>query len=119
MAKIIDSRTALDRTVKIFDDFYNFSLKVPADEYDIVYSYFKGICASTQIAANFTVFLFKISQETGIPTVTLIENLKGKTNLQVNQLMAYYLNSFKSKTTMYGISIVPQASQPVARNIVQ
>lgn len=118
MAKIIDSRASLDKTVKIFDQFYNFKLTVPPDEYDIVFSYFKSVCTTVQIAENFTVFLFRISQQTKIPATTLVENIKGKNKLQVNQLMAYYLNSFKSKTTMYGISFVPQTNQPVARNIV-
>ena len=36
MAKIIDSRSGLDQTVRIFDDFYSFDLVVNGNEYDIV-----------------------------------------------------------------------------------
>ena len=31
-----------DLTVRVFDSFYNYDANVPADEYDIVYSYFRS-----------------------------------------------------------------------------
>lgn len=119
MARIIDSRTQLDQTVQIFDDFYEFNLVVNGSEYDIVFSYFKRICETTDIAGNFTVQLFRISQETQIPVLDLLSYIQGKTSLEVNTVIAYYLNSFKSKTSIYGFGSVPQPNEAVARNIVQ
>jgi hypothetical protein len=120
MARIIDERTSMDLTVKIFDDFYSFNMVVNGNEYDIVNGYFKSVCGTKQIAGNFTAFLFRISQETGIPVLDLLGQIQGTNNtLQMNQVIAYYLNSFKSKTSLYGVSTVPQSTQPVARNIVQ
>jgi hypothetical protein len=119
MAQIIDSRSGTDQTVKIFDEFYAFNLIVNASEYDIVFSYFKSICDTTQIAGNFTVYLFRISQETQIPVLDLLSYIQGKTKLETNTVMAYYLNSFKSKTSLYGFGTVPQPNEAVARNIVQ
>lgn len=118
MPQILDNRTSLDQTVKIFDSFYSFDAIVNAVEYDIVYSYFVSVCATKNIAANFTAVLFRIAQETKIPVLQLIDQIKGKNNMQINQTLAYYLNSFKSKTSLYGIAIVPRSNQPVARNIV-
>jgi hypothetical protein len=119
MARIIDDRTATDLTVKIFDDFYSFNMVVNSNEYDIVNGYFRTVCATKAIAGNFTAFLFRISQETGIPVLDLLGQIQGTTKLQMNQVISYYLNSFKSKTSLYGVSTVPQSNQPVARNIVQ
>lgn len=119
MPQILDNRTSLDQTVRIFDSFYSFNTVVGAAEYDIVSSYFVSVCASNNIAANFTAVLFRISQETQIPVIQLLDQIKGKKKLEMNQILAYYLNSFKSKTSLYGISIVPKSNQPVARNIVQ
>ena len=119
MARIIDSRTSLDKTVRIFDSFYAFDLVVNGDSYDIVYGYFKSVSSSINVAANFTAVLFRISQETKIPVLDLLGYIKGTTKLEMNQIICYYLNSFKSKTSLYGVSVVPQANQPVARNIVQ
>ncbi len=119
MAQIIDHRTALDQTVQIFDSFYSFNLNVNGNEYDIVHGYFVSVCTTKNIANNFTAVLFRISQETGINALDLLDQIKGTKKMVMNQTLAYYLNSFKSKTSLYGISIVPKANQTVARNIVQ
>lgn len=119
MARIIDSRAGVDQTVKIFDDFYGFDLVVNGDEFDVVNGYFQTICSTKQIAGNFTVYLFRISQQTGIPVMNLLDYIKGYEKLQVNNVIAYYLNSFKSKTSLYGFGVLPQPNLPVARNIVQ
>ena len=51
---------------------------------------------------------------------TMPDYIKGlNSKLEMNTVITYYLNSFKSKTTLYGISIIPRSNQPVARNIVQ
>jgi hypothetical protein len=120
MARIIDDRTASDLTVKIFDDFYAFNMSVNGNEFDIVNGYFKSVCDTRIIAGNFTSFLFRIAQETGIPVLDLLAQIQGANNkLEMNQIIAYYLNSFKSKTSLYGVGTIPQSNQPVARNIVQ
>lgn len=119
MPKILDTTSDLDRTVRIFDSFYAIDLVIGAAEYDIVHGYFMSVCATTNIADNFTVVLFRIAKETGVDVLELLQTIQGKTKLQMNQTISYYLNSFKSKTSMYGVSLVPRPNQPVARNIVQ
>ena len=121
MAKIIDNRTALDKTVRIFDSFYAVDLVVDGNKYDIVHGYFVKVCKTKNIADNFTAVLFRIAQEVQIDVLDLLAQIEGtaKTNLQMNKIMAYYLNSFKSKTSLYGIGAVLKPNQPVARNIVQ
>ena len=79
----------------------------------------RSVCASKNIAANFTAVLFRISQETQIPVLNLLDQIKGTNKMEMNQTIAYYLNSFKSKTSLYGIAVVPKSNQPVSRNIVQ
>ena len=113
------SQDSTDKTVRIFDNFYNFNLEVPSNQYDIVHGYFVETCDTRTIADNFTTFFFKIAQDTGIPATTLLESIQGQTKLDMNRTIAYYLNSFKSKTSLYGVSTIPQPTQPVARNIVQ
>lgn len=120
MAQIIDNRTELDKTVRIFDSFYATNLIVPAAQYDIVLGYFTNVCKTKNVAENFTTVLFRVAQETDIDVLTLLEQIKGTpTKLKMTQLMAYYMNSFKSKTSLYGISLVTKPNEPVQRNIVQ
>lgn len=119
MAQIIDNRHTIDPTIKIFDSFYAWNSIVNGNEFDIVNGYFTSIIPSKTISGNFTAMLFRIAQETGINVLELLGYIKGTTKLKMNQILAYYLNSFKSKTSLYGVGVVPQSNQPVARNIVQ
>jgi hypothetical protein len=120
MALFEVQKSELDNTVKIFDSFYSNQLKVNSNQYDIVRGYFIGVCKTKNVADNFTAVLFRIAQEADIDALELLENVKGTSNIiQINRILAYYLNSFKSKTSLYGISSIPRSIQPVARNVVQ
>lgn len=95
---------------------------VNPSEYDIVHGYFLEVCATKNIADNFTASLFRISQNTGLPVQTLLGYLRGDANsdkLHMDKTMCYFLNTLKSKSSLYGISQLPRPNQPVARNILQ
>lgn len=120
MAKIIDNRNQLDQTIRIFDSFYSLNMVVNTNQYDIVHGYFTGICDTKQIAENFTAIIFRIAQVTGIDALELLAEFKGTSNkLEMNKTLAYYLNGFKTKTSLYGVGVVPRPVLPVARNVVQ
>lgn len=120
MAKIIDNRSGIDKTVKIFDSFYSMNMTVNPNDYDIVHGYFTGVCSTKSIASNFTASLFRVSQATGIPVLTLLKELQGSNDkLQMNKIICYFLNTLKSKTSLYGVSQIPRPNQSVSRNILQ
>ena len=109
-----------DQTVLIYDSFYNNKSVVNATEYDIVYSYFYGASNSRTIANNFTSILFNIAQQSGTSVVELLQIIKGSENtLQMNSIICYYLNTFKSKVALYGTGNIPTPNQVVQRNVVQ
>lgn len=119
MAQIIDGpQSQLDISVRVFDNFYDFDISVNADLYEIVNSYFISVCDTPAIAKNFTTMLFRIANVTGENPLTLLDNISGKNKLETNALMAYYLNSIKSKTTLYGVSVTPIPNETVQRNVV-
>lgn len=122
MAKIIDNRTGIDNTIKIFDSFYSFNTVVNPDEYDVVHGYFTSVCEGPNIADNMTAVFFRITTETGIPATTLLSYVKGDQNsdtMHLDKTICYFLNTLKSKTALYGVSQVPRPNQPVSRNIIQ
>ena len=43
MAKILDNRSSLDQTVRIFDSFYSMDIIINPNEYDIVHGYFTDV----------------------------------------------------------------------------
>lgn len=121
MPSIIDNRNDnVDPTIKIFDQFYSTQLAVNAADFDIVYGYFRNVCSTAEIAGNFTSFLFAIAQQTGQNVLTLLQAVQGTSDkLQMNKLICFYLNSFRSKVALYGIGQVPRPNESVARNVVQ
>ena len=107
-----------DQTVKVFDEFFGFSINVEANDYDAVYSYFKSIYKDDRAAGNFTVTLFRIANEQQIPVLTLLNQFKtSTTSAEVNMLMAYYLNNMRSGSTLLGVSEPTQPNFYAARNV--
>jgi len=118
MSTINYANPKTDLTVRVFDSFYDYDVDVPAAEYDIVYSYFITQMTSRQAAGNFTVSLFRVAQDTGIPALTLLKEMQGNNGVSLNVNMAYYLNQIRSRATLLGVGaqVVPNFYQ--ARNIL-
>ena len=107
-----------DQTVKIFDQFYGFEVDIQAQEYDAVYSYFRSVYKTAEAAGNFTVTLFRISNEQQIPVLTLLDQIKtASTDIELNMTIAYYLNNMRSNSTLVGVAEATQPNFYVARNI--
>ena len=107
----------IDQTVQIFDRFYGFQQQVPVDAYDAVLSYFKSVFKSAEAAGNFTVSVFRISHQTRIPAMTLLQQLQGQTAPEITLSLAYYLNGIRSKSTLLGLNVPTQPNYYVSRNI--
>jgi len=124
MSSINYTNYNIDQTVRVFDSFYEYDVDVPAAEYDVVNSYFKSVMGTKQAADNFTVSLFRVAENTGVPALTLLQsfqesggNVGNTMNLDVN--MAYYLNSIRNRATLLGIGVPVTPNFYAARNVVQ
>ena len=113
------TNTNIDQTVRIFDEFYAFELAIPANEYDVVYSFFLREMQDRQVAANFTVSLFQVSSQSGIPAVTLLQQFQGTSGIDLNVRLAYYLNQIRSRATLLGVGVPVTPNFYAARNVVQ
>jgi hypothetical protein len=119
MANIVDAPVSqLDSSTRLFDSFYNFELVIDANRYEIVYSTLYDITKSKSVASNFTTILFRIAETTGDDVLALLDTLRNKSFDEMNYQMALYLNSIKSKTTLYGINDQPVPNEYVQRNII-
>lgn len=109
----------IDQTVRIYDRFYLFDANVPAAEFDIVNSYFRKVMNNAEVAGNFTVSMFQVAEITGIPVLTLLDNIKGQTGLELSLNMAYYLNNIRSRATLLGVNSQPVPNFYAARAVLQ
>ena len=109
----------MDNTVKIFNEFYNVKLTVSANEYEIVNSFFRNYTTNDKVAISYTETLFRISNETDIDVLTLLDSFQATDSMKITLTMAYYLNSLSDKKVLYGINNVITPNQIVQRNIIQ
>jgi pyruvate/2-oxoacid:ferredoxin oxidoreductase alpha subunit len=107
----------IDQTVRVFDNFYNFEVDVPANEYDVVLSYFKSVFTTVQVAANFTATLFRIAEQTNIPVLSLLQQLEGQNQIQITATLCYYLNNLRSPATLLGYTVPVTPNFYAARNV--
>lgn len=107
----------LDGTVRIFDEFYAYAADVPQLEYDAVNSYFRSVFGNEQSAGNFTVTVFRVSESSGIPVMTLLQEFQGQSAPELTLTLAYYLNSLRSNSTLLGLNAATQPNFYVARNV--
>ena len=106
-----------DTTVRVFDEFYAYTADVPAQEYDAVYSYMRTVFGTAEAAGNFTVTLFRISQQSEIPVMTLLQQIQGQSELELTLTLSYYLNNNRSSTTLLGLTAATTPNFYVARNV--
>lgn len=111
------SNSSVDQTVKIFDRFYAYEVSVPQLEYDAVYSFFRSVYGTAEAAGNFSVSLFRISQQSDIPVIDLLQQMQGLSQVDINLTLAYYLNNIRSPATLLGINATTTPNYYVARNV--
>lgn len=109
----------IDQTVRIFDQFYNYSENVPSAEYDIVLSYFKSVFNTVEQAQNFTVAIFRVAQESNTDALTILQQIQGTTGPQLTASLCYYLNSVRSNATLLGVLSPTAPNYWTARNVRQ
>ena len=109
---------AVDITVRVFDEFYEFAVDVSAAEYDVVNSFFLSVFGSQSAADSFTSVIFRISDETEIPVLTLVEEMRDQNQIQITNTLAYYLNGLRSPTTLLGVNNPVQPNVWAARNVL-
>lgn len=108
----------VDTTVRVFDQFYDFDIAVPAAEFDIINSYFESVFKTKDAALNFTTTLFRISQSTNVPALTLLSQIQDNDVIKITAAFAYYLNGLRSPTTLLGVNTTLTPNLYTARNIL-
>jgi hypothetical protein len=118
MPSVNQLNTNIDLTVRVYDNFYNFGIDVPSNEYDVVNSYFKSVFDSREAADNFTVTLFRIAEQTGVNVLTLLNQLADQDQIQITATLGYYLNGLRSPSTLLGINTTVTPNVWAARNVI-
>lgn len=118
MSSVNVANNKVDSTVRIFDQFYNIDIEVPAAEYDIVNSFFLSVVKRKEAADAFTMEIFRVSATNGTPVLTLLDQIQDNDAVRLTANLCYYLNGIRSPCTLLGTSAVYLPNVNVARNIL-
>lgn len=88
------------------------------NEYDVVYSFFANVMKDPQAAGNFTTSLYRVAEITQTDVLVLLENLKGKKEIEINAIMAYYLNGLRAPSTLLGVQNTVRPNYYAGRNVL-
>jgi hypothetical protein len=75
--------------------------------------------STRQAAGNFTMSLFRVAQNTGIPALTLLKEFQGLNGVNLSASLAYYLNSIRSRATLLGVGATVTPNFYQARNVLK
>lgn len=119
MSTVNQTNINQDLTVRVFDRFYRYEAHVSASEWDIVYSYFRSTMTNARAASNFASALFRVSQETNTPALTLLQAFQGTSGVNLSVTLAYYLNLIRSRATLLGVAAAATPNKYAARAVLQ
>jgi len=91
---------------------------VNSNEYDIVLSHFKSLKKSDDVANTFTGYLFTVANMTEQNVLDILDSFKKTPTQEAMTMLAYYLNSNRSPTSLYGVGKIPVPNQYVQRNVL-
>ena len=117
MGSVNSYNVSIDQTVQLFDQFYDYSTSVPVQEYDAVYSFFRSQFNTAEATGNFTVALFRVSENSRLPVMDLLSQMEGLGTVELTLTLAYYLNNLRSASTLLGLNQPVTPNFYVARNV--
>jgi hypothetical protein len=91
---------------------------IVGDEYDVVNGFFVKVMKDPSAAENFTQALYRVAKITQTDVLKLLDTLKGKDEIEVNAIMAYYLNSLRSPSTLIGVQNPTRPNYYAGRNVL-
>jgi hypothetical protein len=119
MTTVNQTNLQTDQTVRIYDLFYDYTANIPVLEYEAVLSYFESVFKTQLAAENFSSALFRVAEETNTSAMTLLQSFQqtGQSAPEITSLMAYYLNSVRSSSTLLGVLTPTTPNFYTARNV--
>ena len=119
MSSVNVTKNNLDKTVEIFDNFYEKPIVINQADYDIVNSFFRKFYQDQGIADDFTSVFFQIVNGYNITVEELLTKFREADNpIQIDKVVAYYLNGLRSKATLVGVNAIQRPSFYAARNVL-
>jgi len=112
---VVDSSTIVKQ---FFDKFYQRQQSFPAAEIDATIAFFQKRGFDPNSAKSTAIVLLNQARVDNVSVFSLLDNLKGLTDLQLGQVISQILNGYRENTSLLGYRIAPTSNPFESRNII-
>lgn len=114
------SNLPLDNAARrdVFDKFFSSKVSFPAEEIDAVLSFFLKRGFELESARSISIIMLNQAREDQVNVFELLDSLKKLTDVQMNQLIAQVLNSYRENVSALGYRIQETSNFYESRNIL-
>ncbi len=103
---------------QFFDKYFQEEVSFPASQVDAVIGFFIKQGFSDENAKSTSIVLLNQARLDNVNVMTLLDSLKNLTSLQLNQVVAQILNSYRENTSILGYRVAPISDTFESRNIL-
>ena len=101
-----------------FDNLTKTPMSFPAGQIDAVIAFFVKRGFDKTGAGSVAIVLLKQARTENVNVFTLLDNLKGLTDVQLSQVVAQVLNASRDRTSLLGYRKAPTTNTYESRNIL-
>ena len=103
---------------QFFDKFFVHQVSFPAGEIDATIGFFLKSGFDIQSARSISIIILNQARADNVPVFQVIDSLKQLSDIELSQVVAQILNSYREKTSLLGYRIKPLTNPFDSRNIV-
>lgn len=103
---------------QFFDKFFVSEVSFPSNEVDAVVGFFLKHGFDVESSRSTAIVLLNQAKVDNVKVFKLIDTLKALTDVQLSQVVAQILNTYREKTSLLGYRIAPLANEFESRNIL-
>jgi coproporphyrinogen III oxidase-like Fe-S oxidoreductase len=101
-----------------FDKFFVNEISFPADAIDLTVAFFVKRGFDTESARSTAIVILNQAKVDNVNVFDLLNSLKTLTDVQLSQVVAQILNSYREKISLLGYRIAPLVNTYESRNIL-
>jgi coproporphyrinogen III oxidase-like Fe-S oxidoreductase len=112
--------TVIDNTdtKTFFDKFFVNQISFPADQIDATVSFFTKRGFDLESARSTAIVVLNQARVDNVNVFDLINSLKSLTDVQLSQVVAQILNTYREKVSLLGYRVAPLVNTYESRNIL-
>lgn len=121
MASNLPIEVSVDSSVEVksfFDKYYSTAVSFPSNQIDAVVGFFTNNGFGTESANSISIVLLNQARADNVNVFELVDSLRSLSNVQLSQVVAQVLNSYRENTSLLGYRVAQIVDKYEDRNVL-